>query len=154
VKTFRFPLQRVLEWRALQLRVEEEKLAGLQQHLASLLQLGEKLTAERNRSQAQLFSSGTAVGSDLQSWALYQARLVKQQEILKIQLAQCEKLTLEQRQRLLKARTDHRVLEKLKERRWRQWVYLNDRELEDTAAEVYLSKWSLEDLENKSAEVL
>lgn len=154
MKTFRFPLQRVLEWRALQLRVEEEKLAGLQQHLASLLQLGEKLTAERNRSQAQLFSSGTAVGSDLQSWALYQARLVKQQEILKIQLAQCEKLTLEQRQRLLKARTDHRVLEKLKERRWRQWVYLNDRELEDTAAEVYLSKWSREDLENKSAEVL
>ncbi len=154
MKTFRFPLQRVLEWRALQLRVEEEKLAGLQQHLASLLQLGEKLAAERNRSQAQLFSSGTAVGSDLQSWALYQARLVKQQEILKIQLAQCEKLTLEQRQRLLKARTDHRVLEKLKERRWRQWVYLNDRELEDTAAEVYLSKWSREDLENKSAEVL
>jgi flagellar protein FliJ len=154
VKIFRFPLQRVLEWRALQLRVEEEKLAGLQQHHASLLQLGEKLAAERNRSQAQLFSSGTAVGSDLQSWALYQARLVKQQEILKIQLAQCEKLTLEQRQRLLKARTDHRVLEKLKERRWRQWVYLNDRELEDTAAEVYLSKWSREDLENKSAEVL
>ncbi len=154
MKTFRFPLQRVLEWRALQLRVEEEKLAGLQQHLASLLQLGEKLAAERNRSQAQLFSSGTAVGSDLQSWALYQARLVKQQEILKIQLAQCEKLTLEQRQRLLKARTDHRVLEKLKERRWRQWVYPNDRELEDTAAEVYLSKWSREDLENKSAEVL
>ena len=152
MKTFRFPLQRVLEWRALQLRVEEEKLAGLQQHLASLLQLGEKLAAERNRSQSQLFSSGTAAGSDLQSWALYQARLVKQQEILKTQLAQCEKLTLEQRQRLLKARTDHRVLEKLKERRWRQWVYLNDRELEDTAAEVYLSKWSREDLENKSAE--
>jgi flagellar protein FliJ len=153
VKIFRFPLQRVLEWRALQLRVEEEKLAGLQQHHASLLQLGEKLAAERNRSQAQLFSSGTAAGSDLQSWALYQARLVKQQEILKTQLAQCEKLTVEQRQRLLKARTDHRVLEKLKERRWKQWVYLNDRELEDTAAEVYLSKWSREDLENKSAEM-
>ena len=67
MKTFRFPLQRVLEWRALQLRVEEEKLSGLQQHLASLLQLGEKLAAERNRSQSQLFSSGTAAGSDLQS---------------------------------------------------------------------------------------
>ncbi len=154
MKTFRFPLQRVLEWRALQLRVEEEKLAGLQQHLASLLALREKLAAERNRSQAHLFASGTAAGSDLQTWALYQARLVKQQELLKTQLAQCEKLTVEQRQRLLKARTDHRVLERLKERRWRQWVYLNDRELEDTAAEVYLSKWSREDLENKSAEAL
>ena len=154
MKTFRFPLQRVLEWRALQLRVEEEKLAGLQQQLANLLQLREKLEAERNRSQSHLFASGTAVGSDLQTWALYQARLVKQQEILRTQLLQCEKLTLEQRQRLLKARTDHRVLERLKERRWRQWVYLNDREQEDSAAEAYLSKWSREDLENQSAEAL
>jgi flagellar FliJ protein len=152
MKTFRFPLQRVLEWRALQLRVEEEKLAGLQQQLASLLELREKLAAERNRSQSNLFASGTAAGSDLQTWALYQARLIKQQELLKTQLLQCEKLTLEQRQRLLKARTDHRVLERLKERRWRQWVYLNDRELEDTAAEVYLAKWSREDLEKKTAE--
>jgi flagellar FliJ protein len=154
MKTFRFPLQRVLEWRALQLRVEEEKLAALQQQLASMLELREKLSAERNRSQSHLFASGTAAGSDLQSWALYQARLVKQQELLKTQLLQCEKLTFEQRQKLLKARTDHRVLERLKERRWRQWVYLNDREQEDTAAEVYLSKWSREDLETKSAEVL
>jgi flagellar FliJ protein len=154
MKIFRFPLQRVLEWRALQLRVEEEKLAGLQQQLASLLQMREKLAAERNRSQSHLFASGTAAGSDLQTWALYQARLVKQQELVKTQLLQCEKLTLEQRQRLLKARTDHRVLERLKERRWRQWIYLNDRELEDSAAEAYLSKWSREDLENKSAEVL
>jgi len=37
MKTFRFPLQRVLEWRALQLRVEEEKLAALQQQRASML---------------------------------------------------------------------------------------------------------------------
>jgi len=154
MKTFRFPLQRVLEWRALQLRVEEEKLSGLQQQLTSLLQLREQLSSERNRSQSQLFSSGTAAGSDLQSWALYQARLVKQQELVKTQLVQCEKLILEQRQRLLKARTDHRVLERLKERRWRQWVYLNDRELEDTAAEVYLSKWSRDDSESKSAEAL
>jgi flagellar protein FliJ len=153
MKTFRFPLQRVLEWRALQLRVEEEKLAGLQQQLASLLQMREKLAAERNRSQSALFASGVAAGSDLQTWALYQARLVKQQELVKTQLLQCERLTLEQRQRLLKARTDHRVLERLKERRWRQWIYLNDRETEDTAAEVYLSKWNREDLENKSVEM-
>ncbi len=154
MKTFRFPLQRVLEWRALQQRVEEEKLAGLQQQLASLLQLGEQLASARNRSESHLFASGAAAGSDLQSWALYQARLAKQQELLKTQLLQCEKLILEQRQRLLKARTDHRVLEKLKERRWRQWVYLNDREVEDTAAEVYLAKWGREDLENKSAEAV
>ena len=153
MKIFRFPLQRVLEWRALQLRVEEEKLAGLQQQLASLLELREKLAAARNRSQSHVFSSGAAAGSELQSWALYQARLAKQQELLKTQLVQCEKLITEQRQRLLKARTDHRVLENLKERRWKQWVYLNDREVEGTAAEVYLAKWGREDQETKAAEI-
>lgn len=153
MKTFRFPLQRVLEWRALQLRVEEEKLAGLQQQRASLLHLREKLASARNRSESHLFASGAAAGSDLQSWALYQARLARQQEILKAQIVQCEKLIAEQRQRLLKARTDHRVLEKLKERRWRQWLYLNDREVEETAAEVYLARWGREDLEKKSAEL-
>jgi len=153
MKTFRFPLQRVLEWRAVQLRVEEEKLAGLQQQLASLLQSREKLAAARDRSESHLFASGAAAGSDLQSWALYQARLAKQQEVLKGQVLECEKLILEQRHRLLKARTDHRVLEKLKDRRWKQWVYLNDREVEGTAAEVYLAKWGREDAENKSAEL-
>jgi flagellar FliJ protein len=153
MKTFRFPLQRVLEWRALQLRVEEEKLAGLQQQLAALLQSRENLAAARKRSESHLFASGAAAGSDLQSWALYQARLAKQQEVLKTQLLQCERLILEQRQRLLKARTEHRVLEKLKERRWRQWVYLNDREVEGTAAEVYLARWGREDLENEPAEL-
>jgi len=153
MKIFRFPLQRVLEWRALQLRVEEEKLGGLRQQLAALVQLGESLASARNRSESHLFASGAAAGSELQAWALYQARLARQQELLKPQLAQCEKLIIEQRQRLLKARTDHRVLEKLRERRWQQWLYLNGREVEDTAAEVYLAKWGREDTENNSAEL-
>jgi hypothetical protein len=49
MKTFRFPLQRVLEWRSLQQRVEEEKLAGLQQQHTSLLQDSEQLSAVPNR---------------------------------------------------------------------------------------------------------
>ena len=31
-------------------------------------------------------------------------------------------------------------------------MYLNDREVEDTAAEAYLAKWGREDAELKSAE--
>lgn len=154
MRAFRFPLQRVLEWRALQLRVEEEKLAGLQQQLASLVELREKLAAARHRSESHVFASGTVPGSDLQSWALYQARLAKQQELLKTQLLQCEKLILEQRQRLMKARTDHRVLERLKERRWKQWVSLSDREVEETANDVFLAKWAREDGESQAAEPL
>ena len=58
MKTFRFPLQRVLEWRSLQQRVEEEKLAGLQQQHAGLLQIRGQLAAARARSESHLFASG------------------------------------------------------------------------------------------------
>ena len=113
--------------------------------MASVVQAQETLEAARGQSEARLFASGAAAGSELQSWALYQARLAKQMDLLKKQRLQCEQVIAEQRQRLLKARTDHRVLEKLKERRWRQWVYLNERELEGTVAEVYLARWGRED---------
>jgi hypothetical protein len=49
---------------------------------------------------------------------------------------------VEQRKRLLQARRDHTVLEKLKEKRLRTWSYLSDREIEETAAEAYISKWA------------
>jgi len=45
VKSFKFSLQRVLDWRALQMRTEEEKLAMLQRKLAALAQREQSLTA-------------------------------------------------------------------------------------------------------------
>jgi flagellar biosynthesis chaperone FliJ len=47
----------------------------------------------------------------------------------------------EQRKRLLRARRDHKIVETLKEKRKEQWAYMNDRELENLAAESYISNW-------------
>ncbi len=52
--------------------------------------------------------------------------------------------------KLLKARKDHRILEKLKETRYKNWVYLNEREIESTAAEAYLSKWARLETDRKN----
>ena len=60
---------------------------------------------------------------------------------LKANRSRCEAQMTEQRQRLLKARKDCRVLEKLKEERHKEWSYLGDREVEETAAESYISSW-------------
>jgi hypothetical protein len=56
--------------------------------------------------------------------------------------AQCDGQIREQRKQLLKARKDYRVLEKLREKRFQGWTYLNDREIEENAAEAYISRWS------------
>src|SRR4051812_28958178 len=121
MKAFRFPLQRVLDWRALQLRTEEEKLTAMQQQLTTLHQQEEELAQAWNASQAGVLGAVSIAGSDLQSLAAYHSRIRKQQQILQQMLVKCEALVADQRQRLLKARTGHRILEKLKERRHRTW---------------------------------
>jgi flagellar export protein FliJ len=141
MKSFRFPLQRVLDWRSLQLRAEEEKLAGLQQKLASLMHREKALAASQSRSESAVLGMPTMQGSDLRALAGFQARIKNERAAIATSRAQCNAQIAEQRKRLLKARKDYRVLEQLKEKRHRTWAYQGDREVEDTAAESYISNW-------------
>jgi flagellar export protein FliJ len=141
MKSFRFPLQRVLDWRSLQLRTEEEKLAGLQQKLAALIHREQALSSAQVRSESAVLGLPSLDGSDLRALTGFQVRIKSERAVLKAGQAQCEGQIAEQFKRLLKARKDCRVLEKLKEKRHRAWSYVSDREVEDTAAESYISQW-------------
>jgi flagellar export protein FliJ len=141
MKSFRFPLQRVLDWRGIQLRTEEEKLAGLQQKLAALIHREKALTAAQTRSEAAVLSSACIEGSDLRALTGFRVRIKSERAALQASRAQCEAQIVEQRKRLLKARKDCRILEQLKEKRHQEWTYLGEREIEETAAESYISRW-------------
>jgi hypothetical protein len=141
MKSFRFPLQRVLDWRSLQLRTEEKKLAGLQQKLAVLIHREKALTTAQLRTESALLGRPLLEGSDLRALAGFQIRINNERAALKVGRTQCDAQIAEQLKRLLKARKDCRVLEQLKEKRRRAWSYLGDREVEDTAAESYISNW-------------
>lgn len=141
MKSFRFPLQRVLDWRSLQLRTEEEKLAGLQQKLASLIQREKALTVAQLKSESAVLGSPSIEGSDLRALAGFQVRIKSERAMLKANRTQCEMQVAEQRKRLLKARKDCRVLEQLKEKQHKEWWYLGQREVEETAADSYISNW-------------
>jgi flagellar export protein FliJ len=145
MKVFRFPLQRVQDLRALQLRAEEEKLAALQLRLASLIQRENALTEALAKFRSNLLALPSIAGSDLQALAACQVRIRNERASLKESRGGCETLLAGQRQRLLKARINYRVLEKLKEKRWKEWSYLSNREVEDTAAEAYTARWSRPD---------
>ena len=142
MKSFHFPLQRVLDWRTLQMRTEEEKLAALQTTLSTLIHRDNQLTAAQLKSELSLLGSDCIEGSDLQALAAFQVRIRSEREVLNASRRKCEAQIVEQRNRLLKARKDYRVLEKLKEKRWKTWTYLSDREVEHTAAENYISQWA------------
>jgi flagellar export protein FliJ len=147
MKSFQFPLQRVLDWRALQLRTEEEKLTALQYKLASLAQKESALMAAQARSERAVLGQISIDGAQMKALAAFRLRIQSDRVALRANRAQCEALIAEQRKRLLKARKDVRVLEKLKEKRWKSWQYLSSREVEDTAAENYISQWARSALE-------
>ncbi len=141
---FRFPLERVLDWRKLQLHAEEEKLAAHQQRLDTVNHRIHALGAAELKSEWGLRKLTSVEGSELQTVAAFQARARKIREALELEKQQCEKQVAAQRTRLLKARKDFRILEKLKERRQEAWVYLSDRELESIAADSFNSKLARE----------
>ena len=123
------------------MRTEEERLAGLQQQLAEVVHRENALVAEELKSKTGLVKSLSIPGGELHAMTAYHQRVQREKESLREQRAKAEALVAEQRKRLLKARKDYRVLEKLKEKRKRAWTYLNDREIEDTAADNYISNW-------------
>ena len=147
MKSFQFPLQRVLDWRALHARTEEEKLARLQYQLATLVHRENSLIAAELKSELGLLNQPSIAGRELQALASFQLKINSERASLKASRAVCEAQIVEQRKRVVLARRDCRALEKLKDKRWRTWVYLSDREVEETAAENYISRWARSDNE-------
>jgi flagellar export protein FliJ len=142
VKAFRFSLQQVLEWRAVQLRSEEEKLAGLQRQLSALLIRDKELQAAMLKSELDLRARPVIPGLELGALPGFRRRAENQRHVLLQACAKLQRDIDQQRKQLLEARRDHRVLEKLREKRRSEWAYLSDREIEDIAAEAYLAKWA------------
>jgi hypothetical protein len=142
MKAFRFKLQKVLEWRDMQARTAQEKLDQLQRQLDFLKQQEEKIRLFYAEAESKMLARPVLTGSEMQAMAGLKQRTQKQLDKLQARQRECAALLAAQRERTVKARRDHRVLEKLKDHRHQEWVYLSDRELESTAAEVYLANWT------------
>jgi flagellar export protein FliJ len=140
MKAFRFPLEKVLGWRHLQMRAEEEKLAVLQQHLELLTRRANALASADFNSKVNVLKAPLVQGSELHALTAFQARIKKEKAALLAEKVQCEKRIALQRARLLKSRKDFRVLEKLRERRMEAWTYSFNQELESAAADAHISK--------------
>ena len=81
--TFRFPLERVLDWRKLQMRAEEEKLAALQHRLDTGEPAHQRaLGAAELKSESGLRKLTSVAGSELQTVAAFQTRVKKHRAAL------------------------------------------------------------------------
>ena len=146
MKRFTFPLERVRLWRKSQIDIEYAKLQRLFDEMrileASVASLHS--TVEEARAPIQIAAAaGNPLDAgeltrldDYQLFARHQVGVFarKKQQIL-------ERITA-QRARLVEARRNFSLLDKLKERAQEKWQAEHDKELEDLASELFLAKWN------------
>ena len=141
MNAFHFPLEKVLDLRKQQLKLEE---AQFRRHLRAL--------AEIDRRRAEYEAAGAAAEKQVRGWdplfgrelhALGVFRLhTKQRELdLARPRSECQKQIAAQQKAMLEARRRVRLLERLKERRLAEWQTSADQEIEQLASESYLAAW-------------
>ena len=140
--TFKFRLESVLRWRQSTLEMEQFALSRLAAELVRWDQVLAELEISRQRADRLLVSSESIRGRDLQAAVRYKDLVAGQKRLAVQHRAECERKLVEQRQRLLQARRDFRLLEKLRQVRRAEWESAVDREFEALAAESYLARWT------------
>jgi len=101
VKAFHFSLQRVLEWRELQMRREEEKLSTLQNQLAEVLHRENALAVAQLNAEMKLLGQASVEGSEFRALAAFQLRIRGEKISLLASRRNIEEQIAEQRKRLL-----------------------------------------------------
>jgi len=141
MKPFRFPLQKVLEWRRTQLELQEAACKRQAAEVAALDRAREALRVTAARAESELRGRNSVSGSDLAALAGFREQVKKRDRLLAAQRAEAQKKLEQEQLALLEARRRCRLLERLEERRRREWAAETDRKLEETAAESYLARW-------------
>jgi hypothetical protein len=138
---FRFPLEKVLDWRRTQLELEE---AAFQQRMAALTaaeRARAEVSAAAATTEAEVRRWSTVSGVDLVAFGDFRLHARAQETALAVRQAECAREVAAQQASMLEARRRCRLLERLKERRLTEWKSSLDRELESGASESYLAQW-------------
>ncbi|MBI4877583.1 MAG: hypothetical protein HY822_23375 [Acidobacteria bacterium] len=141
MKAFRFPLERVMQWRKAQLELEELRLHRLLEQARAVAAAIGALEAAVTESGEGLRRQGSVAGSDLNTLCQFRQSAARRRERLLAEALECERAVERQRKQVRETQRAFRLLEKLKQERQREWSLGLDRELEALAGECHLARW-------------
>ena len=141
--TFKFRLESVLRWRQSKLEMEQFALSRLATERARWDHVLAELETSRAHADRLVLSSESVHGRDLQAMVRYKEMVGKQKQMALNRREECDRKMEQQRERLLQARREFRLLEKLRQARRAEWESAVDREFEALAAESYLARWTV-----------
>lgn len=141
MKKFRFPLDRLRNWRQSCFEAEQARLQALVAEQRRVQAQRDALILEMDASVNRLAECGSACAEEL--IALNSFCLYAQHEARRLDQSQKHlgRDIEKQREKLLAARRDVEVLDQLRERRLQQWRAEAGREQEDLVAELVVARW-------------
>ncbi len=141
MKRFRFRLESVLRWRQTLASIEEDKLRKLYGGLRDLERSRSEMENLRRRLPAELAARSGLTGAELTALDSYLRRLAAVEQDLRERKARIEQEIQVQRQAVVEAHRQVRLLERLRARRLAEWEAELVRETERVAADNYLARW-------------
>ena len=141
MRRFHFRLESVLDWRRLHLELEETRLQRLFEELRRIDLAEDRLNTEKTAAERAVLYAPSVEAAELEALETHRAHVAREKERLGRERADCQRRIAAQRERLLKAERDVRLLEKLREKRVAEWQLAASREQEALAAELFLARW-------------
>lgn len=141
---FRFPLEKVLEWRCTALAAEEAKFKQQAAIVAGVERARAALEAAGAGAESAVREWGEVSGRDLAALDDFRRHIRNRQAQVAAARAQAQKELDARQAAMLEARRRVRLLERLKERRLAEWKVAFDRELEQIAGESHLARVAAE----------
>src|SRR5579871_1059289 len=139
MKSFQFPLQKALEWRRLQLELEENRYKQLVAALAEIDRTRAELEVTGIGAKVQVCACSPLAGRDLAMLAQFCDYVDRQQSRLAVRRAEYQRQLEAQQRVMLEARRRCRLLERLRDQRRLERLMESDREIEQFASECYLA---------------
>jgi flagellar export protein FliJ len=145
MKRFTFPLERVRQYRQLEMETEQARLEQAQARLQAIHAMKVELDRQRNNSVAaarRLRRTSNAVSmAEVAQEAQYAGYLRRMEQALESRRAQAQLVVDQQRQVLLEAKRRFEVLDRFRTRSHDAWQRALNREQEQLAGELYLARW-------------
>jgi hypothetical protein len=142
MKRFTFRLDRVLDWRNTQARIEETKLERLHVARRNIDAREAALEAARAQSETALLAGGKAMGQELAALDRFRRHVAAERLRLQPARQECGKQIAAQILVLAAKRRDVKLLEKIKQQRLDGWTSDLSREIDQQADEAFLAKWN------------
>jgi hypothetical protein len=140
MKRFRFPLERVRNWRHGQAEMEEMRLGQLYAEMRTAEADRQAIVEEDERSRRTVIGRRYVTAQDLMSLEALKKHAAEQVRRLDARRRALAAGIAEQQTRVLEAHRSLQLLDGLRGRALRSWTTARDKEEEELAAELYLAR--------------